>query len=407
MLLRDLAALVARDRRITAALLAHLAEVDARKLYLPAGYPSMHAYCVGELRLSEDAANKRIRVARKAREIPALFAAIAEGRLHLSGATLLATHLTVENANELMMAAEGRSKSDIEAMLAVRFPRSETLPMVETVPASGVGDRPGVEATAAANTAAPVPVSGNELAPGPVRAPIKTTRAEPIARERYEIRVSVGQATYQKLRHAQALLSHRIPSGDLAAVLDRVLDLAIERLEKRKFGARSGHPSIKRSTNPQHFPAQVKHAVWKRDGGQCTFVSESGHRCAAPQPLEFDHVVPVARGGRSTVENLRLRCRAHNQYEAERAFGVEFMRGKRGEARQAAARKKALTQARARAEEIIPGLRHLGFTADEARQAAAFCEGLPGASLEERFRSALSYLRPRKSAYAFAASASG
>src|SRR5438093_6419035 len=90
-LLRDLSALVARDRATTAALLAHIAEVDARRLYLPAAHPSMYAYCVHELRLSEDAAFKRIRAARAARQFPALFAALAEGRLHLSGVALLAS----------------------------------------------------------------------------------------------------------------------------------------------------------------------------------------------------------------------------------------------------------------------------------------------------------------------------
>jgi len=59
-LLRDLGELVALDRATTADLLAHLAEVDARKLYLPAGYPSMYAWCVGELGFSEDCAWKRI-----------------------------------------------------------------------------------------------------------------------------------------------------------------------------------------------------------------------------------------------------------------------------------------------------------------------------------------------------------
>jgi hypothetical protein len=78
-LLRDLQALVTRDRAITAALLAHLAEADARKLYLPAGCASMFAYCVQELRLSEDAAYKRIQAARAARQFPALFIAVAEG----------------------------------------------------------------------------------------------------------------------------------------------------------------------------------------------------------------------------------------------------------------------------------------------------------------------------------------
>ena len=75
-LLRDLAALVVRDRVTTSTLLAHIAEVDARRLYVPAGYPSMHAYCVEELRLSEDAAYKRIQAARAARQFPALFAAL-------------------------------------------------------------------------------------------------------------------------------------------------------------------------------------------------------------------------------------------------------------------------------------------------------------------------------------------
>src|SRR5438093_12461077 len=93
-LLRGLAALVAQDRVTTAALLAHIAEVDARRLYLPAAYPSMFAYRVHELRLSEDAACKRINAARVARQFPAIFEALADGRLHLSAVVLLAPHLT-------------------------------------------------------------------------------------------------------------------------------------------------------------------------------------------------------------------------------------------------------------------------------------------------------------------------
>jgi len=62
-------------------------------------------------------------------------------------------------------------------------------------------------------------------------------------------------------------------------------------------------------------------------------VSESGKRCDERGFLEYDHEIPVARGGKATVENIRLRCRAHNQFEAERAFGAEFMDDKRAEAR--------------------------------------------------------------------------
>src|SRR5438477_5955878 len=83
-LLRDLATLVFHDRVTTANLLAHIAEVDARRLYVPVGFSSMHAYCVQELGLSEDAAAKRIQAARVARRFPVFLTAVAEGRLHLT-----------------------------------------------------------------------------------------------------------------------------------------------------------------------------------------------------------------------------------------------------------------------------------------------------------------------------------
>ena len=77
----------------------------------------------------------------------------------------------------------------------------------------------------------------------------------------------------------------------------------------------------------------VRRAVWARDGGQCTFESDTGHRCACRRGVELDHVRPVAKGGESTEDNLRLRCRAHNQYTAEREFGAAFMRGRREQAK--------------------------------------------------------------------------
>ena len=81
----ELSELLSQDRNTTATLLACLAEVDARKLYRPAAYPSMFAYCVDRWRMSEDMACKRIRAARAGRRFPAILAAIAKGRLHLSG----------------------------------------------------------------------------------------------------------------------------------------------------------------------------------------------------------------------------------------------------------------------------------------------------------------------------------
>ncbi len=435
-LLRGLISLVTRERATTATLLAHLAEVDARRLYLPAAHPSMFSYCVHELRLSEDAAYKRIQAARVARQFPVIFELLADGLLHLSAVGLLAPYLTPENADDLLAAAAHRTKSELEELLARRFPRPEAMGLVQALPASPPrADEqlaPGqVEAYGPERPGA----LADQLAPGQVG---PRPKLAPVGPERFLLELTIGRSTQEKLRYAQDLLGHQLPSGDLARVLDRALDALIEQLERRKFAATPRPRRGERpSTNPRYIPAHVKRAVWERDGGQCSFVSEAGRRCPARKLLEFDHVQEVARGGRATVAGIRLRCRAHNQYGAECAFGAEFMRRKREAAPRAAearrqetearaadeARRKAAevtaraadearrqaadARARAAAREVIEPLRLLGFRADEARRAAALCEALPEASLEQRLRLALSYFRPRPGSMASSAPGPG
>ena len=237
-LLRDLAALVARDRATTADLLAHLAEVDARKLYLPAAHPSMFAYCAGELHMSEDEAYKRIQAARAARRFPAIFGALAEGRLHLSAVVLLAPHLTENTADELLAAAEHQSKSQIECLLAERFPRPDLLAWVEAVPACPVPpseDQPcpgpsGVQPRTIAAQLVPEPVHGSSF-PGPVG---DRSQMKPLSPQSYAVQFTLSKSAHEKLRYAQELLSHQVPSGDLAQVIERALDALIPQLEKAK-----------------------------------------------------------------------------------------------------------------------------------------------------------------------------
>ena len=132
-LLHNLAASTAAARDATADQLADIGEVDARRLYVPAGYPSMYAYCVEVLHLSEQAAYKRIQVARKARRFPAIFHAAADGRLHLSAAILLVPHLTEDTAEELVAAATHQSKAEVERVLAARFPRPDLPTVLEPI----------------------------------------------------------------------------------------------------------------------------------------------------------------------------------------------------------------------------------------------------------------------------------
>src|SRR5262249_30739358 len=142
-------ACVARERTATADVLAHLAEVDTRRLYLPAGYSSLHAYCVQELHLSEQAAYKRILAARAARDFPAIFDALADGRLHLSAIVLLATYLTQETADALLAAARHKTKSEIEVLLARRFPRPDVATSTWAIPAAAAPAQlsPGIVGT--------------------------------------------------------------------------------------------------------------------------------------------------------------------------------------------------------------------------------------------------------------------
>ena len=69
------------------------------------------------------------------------------------------------------------------------------------------------------------------------------------------------------------------------------------------------------------MPVDVRRAVQARDGGRCAYVAADGRRCAATRFLEFHHLCPYAAGGEATVENIALRCHAHNRYEADLFFG--------------------------------------------------------------------------------------
>jgi hypothetical protein len=130
-LLRDLRSLLAQDRQTTALLIAHLGEVDARRLYAERGYPSMFAWCVAELRFPEDTTYKRIRAARTARQFPAIYDLLADGRLHLSAVVMLTPCLTLANAQELLAAAVHKSKAQIEQLIAERFPQPDLPTLIE------------------------------------------------------------------------------------------------------------------------------------------------------------------------------------------------------------------------------------------------------------------------------------
>ena len=288
--------LAAEGRKVVADLIALLLAVDARRLYAEEGYSSLFRFCVERLRLSEEEAYYRIAAARVAARFPVVLDRLREGRLTLTAVAVLRKHLTEANHAEILQGAEGRSKREVQGLVAAVAPRADVptslrkLSALETRVAgpaatiateaerqpvapllahpvspqvsmpSSLGDlelfdhAPTGPAFGAAPAMPARAVDGNDAAvarenaftTAPLSEPIggapdmsSPATIIPLAPVRYSLRVTIGEETYRKLRRAQNLLAHRVAAGDTAAVLDRALTLLVEQLERQKFGAQA------------------------------------------------------------------------------------------------------------------------------------------------------------------------
>ena len=386
-LLARIGALAATERETTAELVAHLGALELRRsLYLAQGYGSLYRYCIGALRLSEDAACARIQAARACTAFPVILDLLYAGTVTLTAVRLLEPHLTAENHAAVLARAANRSREDIEALVTELSPKPDVVSSVRKLPvrkemesaAPSLPFAPGTDQEVprqdSTNVADPsaspsqqpsVPTDRTTTSPNPSRpgpAPL-AARARPIVRasspHRYRVQFTIGQETYDKLRWVQAMLRREIPGGDPAVIFDRALDRLREDIERTKLGktksrrrvedtaarpsaaaasaagayeirirpgtdkaTRNGDDTMgRREERSRHIPNAVKRAVWWRDGGQRAFVSADGRRCGERAFLELHHIQPYALDGPPTAGNIRLRCRRHNQYEADMVFG--------------------------------------------------------------------------------------
>ena len=360
--LNGLIELVGSSRRVLAAVLAHLGEVEERRLHLAAGFGSMFAYCVSRLSLSEDEAYRRIEVARLARRFPVLFPLLAEGRISLSVAGLLKQHLTTDNADEITRLVSGSSVQRARELLAARFPRPDVPATVRKLPEPCLRREPEHAATTLpglVDSAPPTKLLAPPPTPSETSSPPPDTRAvpaqppamarasahrralEPLAEGRYKIQFTADSDLKNKLELARDLMRHALPNGELSTIVARAVDLLVERLMKRRFGAGARRTQRKRS-QPRLEPAApprssdtarpsadpspnvsraTRSEVFERDGPRCSYRGDDGVQCDARAWLEDDHIQPRARGGHGGAANIRFLCRAHNQYAAERTYG--------------------------------------------------------------------------------------
>jgi hypothetical protein len=320
-LIAELARLAADERAATVQLLVHLGEMDRRQLHLALGYRSLVAYGIEVLKLSEDAAFNRVQAARAGRRYPEILDLIERGLLSVTTVRMLYKHLTPVNASRLIAAAMGKTRADVEELLAREFPVADVRPSVRKLPAPQTLAPAPVVTTLAVVAPPPAPTSAVPPPALPPVALVPRPEVRPLAPERYKIAFTATGDTREKLRRAQEMMRHSIPDGDIAAIFDRALTLLLEDLAREKHAATSRPRKDRRGrTDTRHIPAEVKRAVWARDGGCCAFVGPDGHRCGSRSWLEYHHVIPFEAGGQATVENIQLRCRAHNHHESRRYF---------------------------------------------------------------------------------------
>ncbi len=206
-----------------------------------------------------------------------------------------------------------------------------------------------------------VPVSAAALAN------VRPVDVVPLTSEHHRLHATVSSEFMAKLAAARDALSHAHPDATLGEILEAGLDLLLAQAAKKKglvAKPRSGKGSMEglvakprsgegsaealvaksrdgkgspegpvakprnrkgstemRTAKSDHIPAHVKREVWKRDGGRCQWPLHSGGICGSTRCLELDHIQPRSRGGASTVDNLRVLCRGHNDLAARLALG--------------------------------------------------------------------------------------
>src|SRR5215510_3369813 len=359
-LIGSLQGLLASCRRSIARLIAHLAEVEERRLHLRKACSSMFVYCTTRLGMSEDEACRRIDAARLASRFPSAYALLEDGSLSLTTLCLLKPYICADNHVELLAGVSRRSVADAREWLAARFPRPDVAATIRKVP-QPAGATASQQITSAVSTSLPLiaveqpmpadagaavsaatasptanaamggaaraaaspPPSEAPAAARPAPAPARSKpTVTPLSADRFKVQLTVSRAVKDKIELARDLMSHGRP--DLEVIVERALDLLIADIKKKRFGQTS-RPAKQRPAKRDHVTNATKRTVVERDGLQCTFVDDDGNRCTARGYLQVEHRQPRAKGGGSEPEEVTFHCAAHNELAAEREFGRDHI----------------------------------------------------------------------------------
>ncbi len=245
--------------------------------------------------------------------------------MNLTAVRLLAPHLTPENHIAILAEATGMTRRRVDKLVARLAPQPDVPPSIRKLPAPNVAAAASAIVTHELEQTAAAPSGSGQSPVSPTTETAATERptmaaaVRPAAQrpvvtalspERYRVQFTVGPETEGQLRRLQDLLRGEIPDGDPGEIFARGLSLLLREVEKRKFAATTKpRPGRGTKAGSRHVPADIQRRAWQR------------RRCTERSYLEFHHAEPYSFGGETTVENISLRCRAHNVYEAELIFG--------------------------------------------------------------------------------------
>ncbi|HSN14874.1 MAG TPA: HNH endonuclease signature motif containing protein [Anaeromyxobacteraceae bacterium] len=345
-----LASLLRREHGAMADFLLVLADFDAKRSWEELGHTSLFHFLHRELKLSAGAAFHRKTAAELIQRFPEVADPLRDGRLCLSSVVEVAKVVTRENVAQVLPRFFHASKQEAKAVAAELAPR-EVLPQRVVVTAVARPAAANVTATRLPAPAAAPPLPtlalGQALHPGEtVRsqeeaplvppptllapAPAPRSSTEPLTADLRRLHVTVSKRFTEKLEAAREALSHSHPGADVEAILEAGLDLLLERAAKRKGLVKRPRAApvpaaAAEGANPRHVPAAVRREVFLRDEGKCQWPLAEGGICGSTHRVELDHIVPVGRGGKATVANLRVLCSLHNNLAAREVYGDEWM----------------------------------------------------------------------------------
>lgn len=285
-------ALVAEERRVSTEVLRHLREIESRRLFSEMGFGSMYEMLTRHFGYSEGSAHRRLSASRLLKEIPEIEPALKVGKLTLTTVSLAQNFFQAEKKSgtaytstakqELLKSLEGKSRLETEKELANRAPHAA---------------RPERERV----------LNSNER----------------------ELRITLTEAQLAKLKKLKMLLSHQNPNWTYAELIEHLADSELKRKDPEMKAPSPGEAKRNRSVkraDSRYVPASLRVAIWKRAGGKCEKAEAlTGRRCESRFRLQIDHRIPLALGGRTVPENLRLLCRNCNIHAAFEALGPEVM----------------------------------------------------------------------------------